>query len=100
MSKPIKTSKKSNKQFDPAVFLNTDAKGRTILTLDKDHILFRQGDDADSVLYIQRGKVKVTVVSQEGKEAIVAILGENQFIGEGCLIGLSDSRSGSRLLRQ
>jgi CRP/FNR family transcriptional regulator, cyclic AMP receptor protein len=87
MSKPIKTYKKSNKPFDPGVFLRTDAKGRTILPFDKDHIIFRQGDHADSVLYIQTGKVKVTVVSQEGKEAIVAILGANQFLGEGCLIG-------------
>jgi CRP/FNR family cyclic AMP-dependent transcriptional regulator len=46
---------------------------------------FSQGDPADSVFYIQRGKVKVTVVSEQGKEAVVAILGTNDFFGEGCL---------------
>ena len=87
MRKRIKTSKKSGTQFDPAVFLKTAAKGRIISTLQKGHVIFRQGDDADSVLYIQSGKVKVTVISQEGKEAVVALLKEDQFFGEGCLIG-------------
>jgi CRP/FNR family transcriptional regulator, cyclic AMP receptor protein len=87
MRKPTKTSKKSDTQFDPAVFLKTVAKGRIISTLQKGDVIFRQGHDADSVLYIQTGKVKVTVISQEGKEAIVALLGQDQFLGEGCLIG-------------
>jgi CRP/FNR family transcriptional regulator, cyclic AMP receptor protein len=87
MRKPTKTSKKSDTQFDPAVFLKTAAKGRVVSTLQKGHVIFRQGDDADSVLYIQTGNVKIAVVSEEGKEAVVAILGEDQFLGEGCLIG-------------
>jgi len=87
MSKRSITPKKSGKWFDPAVFLKTAAKGRIVSTHAKRHIIFTQGDDADSVLYIQTGKVKVTVLSQEGKEAVVAILGEDQFFGEGCLIG-------------
>ena len=87
MRKQTKTSKKSDTQFDPAVFLKTVAKGRIISTLQKGDVIFRQGDDADSVLYIQTGKVKVTVISQEGKEAIIALLGQDQFLGEGCLIG-------------
>jgi CRP/FNR family cyclic AMP-dependent transcriptional regulator len=49
--------------------------------------VFSQGDPADSVFYIQSGKVKVTVISEQGKEAVVAILGPNEFCGEGCLAG-------------
>ena len=73
--------------FDPASFLETVAKGRIISTHPKKQVIFAQGDAADSVFYIKAGKVKVTVVSKEGKEAIVAILGVDQFLGEGCLIG-------------
>lgn len=50
-------------------------------------IIFAQGDAADAVFYIKKGKVKVTVISEQGKEAVVAILGVDEFIGEGCLIG-------------
>ncbi|MBS4083742.1 MAG: Crp/Fnr family transcriptional regulator [Rhizobiales bacterium] len=73
--------------FDPAVFLETAAKGRTIITHAKREVIFTQGDNADSVFYIRKGKVKVTVVSRHGKEAIVALLGKDEFLGEGCLIG-------------
>jgi len=87
MSKRGTTSKKSGTAFDPTVFLRTAAKGRTVSTRPKKQIIFAQGDDADSVHYIQSGKVKVTVVSQDGKEAVVAMLGKDEFFGEGCLIG-------------
>jgi len=50
-------------------------------------LIFAQGDAADAVFYIKKGKVKVTVISEQGKEAVVAILGEDEFVGEGCLIG-------------
>jgi CRP/FNR family cyclic AMP-dependent transcriptional regulator len=73
--------------FDPTAFLKTAAKGRVVTTHPKKQIIFTQGDAADSVHYIQSGKVKVTVVSQGGKEAVVAILGADEFFGEGCLIG-------------
>ncbi|MGI8569594.1 MAG: Crp/Fnr family transcriptional regulator, partial [Methylocella sp.] len=53
----------------------------------KDEIVFAQGDPADAAFYIHRGKVKVTVVSEQGKEAVVAMLGTNDFFGEGCLAG-------------
>jgi CRP-like cAMP-binding protein len=79
--------KRSNRRFDPAVFLETAAKGRVISTHPKKHIIFAQGDAADAVFYIKKGKVKVTVVSTQGKEAVVAILGIDEFVGEGCLIG-------------
>jgi len=74
-------------RFDPAVFLETAAKGRVVATHHTKQIIFAQGDAADSVIYIKSGKVKVTVVSQHGKEAVVAILGADEFLGEGCLIG-------------
>jgi CRP-like cAMP-binding protein len=74
-------------RFDPVKFLETAAKGRLISKHDKGNILFTQGDAADSVIYIKEGQIKVTVVSQQGKEAVVAILGPDEFLGEGCLIG-------------
>ncbi len=61
--------------------------GRTISNYPKKEIIFAQGDDADSVFYIEKGRVKVTVVSKQGREAVVAILGKDEFIGEGCLTG-------------
>jgi len=73
--------------FDPAEFLATVAVGRDISTYSKKGVIFAQGEDADSVFYIKKGKVKVSVVSKEGKEAVVAILGPDEFVGEGCLIG-------------
>jgi CRP/FNR family cyclic AMP-dependent transcriptional regulator len=75
------------KDFDPAVFLETAAKGRVISKYGKGQTIFEQGDDANAVFYIQSGGVKVAVTSPEGKEAIVAVLGEDQFLGEGCLTG-------------
>jgi len=81
--------KKGKRRFDPAVFLETAAKGRVISTHPKKHVIFAQGDAADAVFYIKKGKVKVTVVSTQGKEAVVAILGSDEFVGEGCLIGQS-----------
>src|ERR1700694_6322764 len=79
--------KMSGARFDPAVFLATSAKGRVISIHQKRQIIFAQGDAADSVIYIKKGKVKVTVVSRQGKEAIVAILRTDEFLGEGCVIG-------------
>jgi CRP/FNR family transcriptional regulator, cyclic AMP receptor protein len=75
------------KKFDPAAFLQTVAKGRVISTLRKGELLFAQGDPAEAVFYVRKGKVKVTVVSKHGKEAVFAILGPDEFLGEGCLIG-------------
>jgi CRP/FNR family cyclic AMP-dependent transcriptional regulator len=74
-------------RFDPAVFLETAAKGRVVSTHPRKNVIFAQGDAADAVFYIKKGKVKVTVVSTQGKEAVVAILGVDEFVGEGCLIG-------------
>jgi CRP/FNR family transcriptional regulator, cyclic AMP receptor protein len=85
-SRPRKTSRGA-RRFDPVEFLETVAKGRTISTHPKKQIIFAQGDPADAVVYIKKGKVKVTVLSKQGKEAVVAILGMDEFMGEGCLIG-------------
>jgi len=73
--------------FDSKVFLATIDAGRTISNYSKGAIIFSQGDRADAVFYIQKGKVKIVVASEHGKEAVVAILAEDEFLGEGCLIG-------------
>ena len=78
---------KRRPSFDPKSFLAKVGEGRSIARYRKDQIVFSQGDPADAVFYIQKGKVKVTVVSEQGKEAVVAILGTNEFFGEGCLAG-------------
>jgi CRP/FNR family cyclic AMP-dependent transcriptional regulator len=78
---------KGGRRFDPALFFGTAAKGRTIAKHRKSEIIFSQGDEANAVFYIKKGKVKVTVVSKQGKEAVVAIFGIDEFVGEGCLIG-------------
>ena len=73
--------------FNPKSFLAKIGEGRSLCSYDKDEIVFSQGDPADAVFYLQHGKVKITVVSKRGKEAVVAILGANEFFGEGCLAG-------------
>ena len=73
--------------FDPKVFLAKVGKGRTLADYKKNQKVFLQGDPADAIFYIQSGKVKLTVVSKQGKEAVVAILGSDDFFGEGCLAG-------------
>jgi len=74
-------------EFDPSAFLAVADSGRTKATYAEHQVLFSQGDLADAVFYIQQGKVKVTVVSEQGKEAVVAVLGPDEFCGEGCLAG-------------
>jgi CRP-like cAMP-binding protein len=90
-SRPAKRSTNhkaaSEALFNPAVFLETTAKDRVIATHSNKEVIFAQGDDADAVFYIRKGKVKVAIVSKEGKEAVIALLGPDEFVGEGCLIG-------------
>jgi CRP/FNR family cyclic AMP-dependent transcriptional regulator len=81
--------RKAKLPFDPKVFLAKVNGGRVISNYRKDQTVFRQGDPANSVFYIQSGKVKATVISEQGKEAVVAILGADDFFGEGCLAGQS-----------
>ena len=73
--------------FNPETFLSKVGSGKTNLTPHKKQVLYSQGDAADAVFYIQRGRVKLTVVSQQGREAVVAILEHGSFIGESCLAG-------------
>jgi CRP/FNR family cyclic AMP-dependent transcriptional regulator len=73
--------------FDPHAFLAKAGTGRAMARYPKGKVLFAQGDVADAVFYIQRGKVKITVISEQGKEAVVAVLGPEAFCGEGCLAG-------------
>src|SRR6202171_2483270 len=75
--------------FDPKVFLAKVGEGKTILEFSKDQVVFAQGDVADTIFYIQQGRVKVVVISEQGKEAVVGILEPGQFFGEGCMNGHS-----------
>ena len=77
----------SQNSFDPHTFLAHIGTGRTIATYRQQSPIFTQGDDADAVFYIQSGQVKLTVVSPQGKEAVIAILEAQAFFGEGCLTG-------------
>jgi CRP/FNR family transcriptional regulator, cyclic AMP receptor protein len=80
-------SAKPKTMFDPKSFLSKVGEGRSIGKYRKDEVVFQQGDPADAVFYIQKGKVKLVVLSPQGKEAVVAILSANDFFGEGCLAG-------------
>jgi CRP/FNR family cyclic AMP-dependent transcriptional regulator len=71
--------------FDPKVFLSKVNGGRTISDYRSNQIVYEQGTAADFVFYIQKGKAKVTVISEQGKEAVVTVLGTGDFFGEGCL---------------
>jgi len=79
--------RKAKPPFDPKVFLSKVNGGRGIHDYRTGQIVFRQGDPADAAFYIESGKVKKTVVSEQGKEAVVALLGTGDFFGEGCLTG-------------
>jgi CRP/FNR family cyclic AMP-dependent transcriptional regulator len=80
---------KNNKRrdFDPGKFLATIGEGRKSVPFPKKQTVFAQGDNADAVFYIQTGKVKLAVVSKNGKEATIAVLNSGDFFGEGCLAG-------------
>ena len=84
----MKKSKISS-SFEPNVFLAKVDVGRTMSKHQNGQIVFSQGESADSVFYIQKGRVKITVVSEQGKEAVISILGRGEFFGEGCLAGQS-----------
>src|SRR6202161_2779458 len=81
MGKPAKSA------FDAQVFLAKVGEGKSIFQLQKGQNVFVQGDRADTVFYIQKGRIKLTVLSDHGKEAVVGILGPGQFFGESCLNG-------------
>ncbi len=91
--RPLQVSKKAGKEpkstlpFDPQIFLAKIGAGHTIVNYRKNQNVFSQGDPADDIFFMQHGKVKLTVVSPKGKEAVVGILGTDDFFGEGCLVG-------------
>jgi CRP/FNR family transcriptional regulator, cyclic AMP receptor protein len=78
---------KKKREFDPNTFLATIGEGRKMLAVPKKQMVFAQGDAADAVFYIQKGKVRLTVVSKTGKEATIGIVTEGNFFGEGSLAG-------------
>jgi CRP/FNR family transcriptional regulator, cyclic AMP receptor protein len=78
---------KKKPPFQPKKFLNEVGTGRTIASFDQNAVIFAQGDSADALFYIRKGKVKLSVVSKGGKEAVIAVLGPGDFLGEGCLAG-------------
>src|ERR1700681_3789331 len=79
--------RKGQPPFNPKLFLSKVNGGRSISDYQTNQIVYSQGDPSDSVFFIQSGKVKKTVVSEQGKEAVVALLGTGDFFGEGCLTG-------------
>src|SRR6202795_4522571 len=83
----LSAASKKNRGFNPNTFLATIGDGRKILSVAKKQIIFAQGDSADAVFYVQKGKIRLTVVSKIGKEATIAIVGEGNFFGEGSLAG-------------
>jgi CRP-like cAMP-binding protein len=80
-------AKKAVSAFDPKTFLSTVNHGRTISNYAKNAVIFPQAGAADAVFYIHQGRIKLVVESEQGKEAVVAVLGPEEFFGEGCLIG-------------
>jgi CRP/FNR family transcriptional regulator, cyclic AMP receptor protein len=91
-------AKKANPKFDPEAFLAKADGGLTISKYGKGRVVFAQGDPADCVFYIREGQVKISVISTQGKEAIVAFLKAGDFIGEGCLTGRARRVSTARAL--
>ena len=79
--------KSAKSAFDAQVFLAKVGEGKSILQFEKGQNIFVQGERADKVFYIQKGRIKLTVLSDQGKEAVVSMLGPGQFFGEGCLNG-------------
>jgi len=87
VEKEAPLAKQTKDVFDPKSFLAKVGAGKTVLEFHKNQQVFKQGDVADTVFYIQKGKIKLTVLSEQGKEAVVAILEPGQFFGEGCMNG-------------
>jgi CRP/FNR family transcriptional regulator, cyclic AMP receptor protein len=80
-----RAARKQSKGFDPRAFLENIGAGGTVLHFRAKQAIFAQGDRADTVFYVQRGKVRLSVLSKQGKEATIALLGPGDFLGEGCL---------------
>ena len=85
----MKIKKSKTQSLEPQTFLDTSGMARKVAEFQKDEQIYNQGDAAKSVMYIQKGNVKFSVVSASGKVAVVAMLGPNDFFGEGCMAGQS-----------
>jgi CRP-like cAMP-binding protein len=86
--------------FDPRAFLSHAGAGKTVEKYAKNHKIFSQGDVADAVFFVQKGKVKITVLSEHGKEAVVGIFAAGQFFGEGCLEGEESRATTSQTMEE
>jgi CRP-like cAMP-binding protein len=80
--KTVSTARRKKLVFRPAAFLAKTGLGRTILDLKKGQTIFSQGDAANAVFYVQKGKIRLTVISKRGKEATISLLGAGNFLGE------------------
>src|SRR5246127_1687124 len=89
MNRKKSTKSKMTKSFDPQVFLDTAGIARKIAEFRRGESVYSQGEAAESVMYVQKGGVKFSVVNGSGKEAVVAMFGPNDFFGEGCMAGQS-----------
>src|SRR5277367_3067159 len=85
----IKTKPRAKHAFDAQAFLDSAGVARKVKEFKRAEIIYAQGNAAESVIYLQSGGVKLTVVNEAGKEAVIAILGPGDFFGEGCLAGQS-----------
>lgn len=86
------TPRNNRAAFEPVAFLAQTGLGRTIADLKKGEAIFSQGDAANAVFYVQKGRIKLTVISKRGKEATVALLGAGNFLGEECIAGIQPQR--------
>jgi CRP/FNR family cyclic AMP-dependent transcriptional regulator len=91
-------AKKVKVPFDPKAFLATVSRGRSVSEYRKDAVIYRQATPADAVFYVQTGKIKISVASKQGKEAVIAILGPGEFFGEGCLNGQGQRLSSAKAM--
>jgi CRP/FNR family transcriptional regulator, cyclic AMP receptor protein len=85
-------SQRKKPAFEPEVFLARNGLGRKIIDLEKHQTVFSQGDAANAIFYIQKGKIKLTVNSKRGKEATIALLGVGDFVGEECIAAIQPQR--------
>jgi CRP-like cAMP-binding protein len=90
--KTVSTARRKKLVFRPAAFLAKTGLGRTILDLKKGQTIFSQGDAANAVFYIQKGKIRLTVISKRGKEATISLLGAGNFLGEECIATIQPQR--------
>src|SRR3954464_2733013 len=84
---PVSVLSKSKKPFNAQAFLESSGISRKIVEYRRGEVIFTQGDPCEHVLYVQKGNVKLSVLSKGGREAVVAMLGPGEFFGEGCLAG-------------